>query len=570
MNYKNICWAGLLWLLGLFHGAAAQELPGPIELAAQTPLVSLDGRSVFWVDPTGAATIDQVATDATAAWAVRMPAAQYNIDGKALWVRFDVRAQDADSHWFLELASSGLDRVQLFHRAPGGGWVMQEAGDTRPVSAWPLPGRFPTFEVSGHRSDVTRFWLRIEHARVNFATPIAIVNQATVTASREREQFLLGAYFGLAALIILVAAANAAAFRDRVFAAYAVYVLALGVGQLAYLGVGAQHVWTDWLTWNFHATFVLPGISSAVGLWFVRMVTEPARFSRRLDLAVWALIGLLLAAVALDTVMQSRPTFTAVMLLTVAALALIMVLIGMVWAQADDPAIRVIAMGFLPVVVMALFPLARGLNLIPTSGLTRYGLTIGAALEMPILFYALSLRGTLRREAQVRAAALSRTDPLTGLAHTRTLVARLEGAITRSRSQAHRCALLTVRLSNHDAIAQQHGKEAADRALVLAASRLRRCISDVDMAARVGEQHFALLLEGPTTDVAAQDCATRVVASGLRESEALPAGVTLRFHVAVAMLPDSQRDAPACVQWLLGVVNDLAHDQRKSIRMASV
>ena len=569
MNYKNIWWAGLLWLVGLFQGVAAQDLPGPIDMQTNAPLVSLDGRSVFWIDPTGAATIDQVATDETAVWTVRMPAAQYNIDGKALWVRFDVRQQNPASHWFLELASSGLDRVQLFHRGADGQWHMQEAGDSRPVSAWPLPGRFPTFEVTGHSRDVTRFWLRVEHTRVNFATPIALASQATVTASREREQFLLGAYFGLAALITLVAAANAAVFRDRVFAAYAVYVLALGIGQLAYLGVGAQHVWTNWLTWNFHATFVLPGISSAVGLWFVRMVTEPARFSRRLDLAVWALIGLLLAAVALDTVMQSRPTFGAVMLLTVAALALIMVLIGMVWAQGDDPAIRVIALGFLPVAVMALFPLARGLNLIPTSGLTRYGLTIGAALEMPILFYALSLRGTLRREAQVRAAALSRTDPLTGLAHARTLVARLEGALARSRSQAHRCALLTVRLSNHEAIAAQHGKEAGDRALVLAASRLRRCVADVDMAARVGEHQFALLLEGPTTDVVAQDCATRVVASGLRESEALPAGVTLRFHVAVAMLPDDRRDAAGSLQWLLALVNDMAQDQRKSIRTAN-
>ena len=568
MNYKNICRLGFVWLLGMCS-ALAQALPEPIELQAQTPLVSLDGRSVFWVDPTGGATIDQVATDGTLAWAVRDAGRQYNIDGKALWLRFDVRLQDAGSHWFLELASSGLDRVQLFRRAEGGGWVMQEVGDTRPVSAWPLPGRFPTFEVSRHHSEVTRYWLRIEHTRVNFATPIAIASQAAVTASREREQFLLGAYFGLAALITVVAAANAVAFRDRVFAAYAAYVLALGVGQLAYLGVGAQHVWTDWLRWNFHATFVLPGISSAVGLWFVRMVTEPARFSRRLDLAVWALIGLLAAAVALDTVLQSRPTFGAVMLLTVAALALIMVLIGMVWAQGDDPAIRVIALGFLPVAVMALFPLARGLNLIPTSGLTRYGLTIGAALEMPILFYALSLRGTLRREAQVRAAALSRNDPLTGLAHARTLIARLEGALARSKGQSHRCALLAVRLSNHDAIVAQHGKETGDRALVLAASRLRRCIADVDMAARVGEQHFALLLEGPTNDMTAQDCATRVVASGLRGTDALPPGTTLRFHVAVAMLPDGQRNAAASLQWLLGVAHDLAQDQRKSIRAAN-
>ena len=569
MNYKNICWAGLLWLLGLLQGVCAHDLPAPIALDPQVPLVSLDGRSAFWIDPAGTATIDQVATDAAAQWQLRMPGGQYNIDGKALWVRFDVLPQDTDSHWFVELASSGLDRVQLFHRADNGNWIIQEAGDTRPVSAWPLPGRFPTFEVSGHRSEVTRFWLRIEHTRVNFATPIAIASQATVTASREREQFLLGAYFGLAALITVVASANALAFRDRIFAAYAVYVLALGVGQLAYLGVGAQHVWVNWLTWNANATFVLPGVSSAVGLWFVRMVTEPARFSRKLDLAVWGLIGLLLAAVALDTVVQSRPTFAAVMLLTMLALALIMVLIGMVWAQGDDPAIRVIALGFLPVAVMALFPLARGLNLIPTSGLTRYGLTIGAALEMPILFYALSLRGTLRREAQVRAAALARTDPLTGLAHARSLVARLEGALARSRSQGHRCALLTVRLSNHDAIAAQHGKEAGDRALVLAASRLRRCIADVDMAARVGEQHFALLLEGPTNDVTAQDCATRVVANGLRESEVLPPGVTLRFHVVVGMLPDEKRDAAESLQWLLAMVSDMAQDQRKSIRTAN-
>lgn len=567
MNYKNICRVGLLWLLGTCS-ALAQVLPGPVELQARTPLVSLDGRSVFWVDSTGTATIDRVATDATVPWAIREPGRQYNIDSKALWFRFDVQAQDAGP-WFVELASSGLDRVQLFQRTDDGGWFVQEAGDTRAVSAWPLPGRFPTFEISRAPGSVTRYWLRIEHTRVNFATPIAVASRATLIASREREQFLLGAYFGLAALITLVAAANAAAFRDRVFAAYAVYVLALGVGQLAYLGVGAQHVWTQWLTWNFHATFLLPGISSAVGLWFVRMVTEPARFSRKLDLAVWTMIGMVLVAVVLDTVVQSRPTFGAVMLLTVAALALILVLIGVVWAQSDDPAIRIIALGFLPVGIMALFPLARGLNLIPASALTRYGLTIGAALEMPILFYALSLRGTLRREAQVRAAALSRTDPLTGLAHARTLVARLEGALVRGRGQGHRCALLAVRLSNHDAITAQHGKEAGDRALVLAASRLRRCIADVDMAARVGEQHFALLLEGPTNDMTAQDCATRVVASGLRGTDALPQGTTLRFHVAVAMLPDGQRNAAASLQWLLGVANDMAQDQRKFIRTAN-
>jgi len=565
-------WAKMLagWLLcALLAGAWAQDQPAPIVLSEHAPTMSLDGRSVFWIDAQRYETPDSLeAGTAGAEWTVRSGNRHYNIDNKALWLRFDATVQDR-APWFLELASSGLDRAQLFYRGRDGRWVVQEAGDSRAVSQWPVPGRFPTFMIASADAGTVRYWLRVEHARVNFATPVSLYSQATIIAAREREQFLLGAYFGLAALIMVVSIANAVVFRDRNFAGYALYVGALSAGQLAYLGVGAQHVWDSLLRWNALSTFLLPGISSAVGLWFVRTVTEPARFSRRLDVAVWVMIAALLLSAVVDAVVSSRASYAVEMVLIVVSLAVVAVLIGLVWAQGDDPHIRVIALGFLPVGLMALFPLARGLNLIPSGFLTRYGLSIGAALEMPILFYALALRGTRRREAQVRASALSHTDPLTGLAHMRSLLARLEGALARAGTQGHRCALLVVRLANHDTIVAQHGKDTGDRAMVLSASRLRRSITDVDLAARVGDQHFALLLEGPTTDVTAQACATRVVASGLRESEVLPMGVTLRFHVAAAMLPDSARDAVSCLQWLTTLVDDMPADTRKSIRSAN-
>ena len=61
----------------------------------------------------------------------------------------------------------------------------------------------------------------------------------------------------------------------------------------------------------------------------------------------------------------------------------------------------------------------------------------------------------------------------------------------------------------------------------------------------------------------------RIVASGLRESEVLPSGVTLRFHVAVAMLPDTARDPATALRWLMGMVAEMADDHRKSIRLAN-
>ena len=124
--------------------------------------------------PTGLRTADQVeAGGETLPWALRERDRSYNIDGKALWLQFDAVEHAASSAGTSQLASSGIDRVQLFYRGADGRWVAQEAGDSKPVSQWPLPGRFPTFELSPAAAKPVRYWLRVEHARVDFASPIA-------------------------------------------------------------------------------------------------------------------------------------------------------------------------------------------------------------------------------------------------------------------------------------------------------------------------------------------------------------------------------------------------------------
>lgn len=562
-------WLALSCLPALAQPQAPRTGPQPqsvIRLDPAEPEVQLVGAAArWWIDDTGRRTIDDVEKDPAIPWTPRRLGEQHAIDGKAWWLRFDA-VRPERGRWFLQLHSSGLDRAQLFYRDAEGKWVVQEAGDTRSVSEWPVPGRVPTLELGPRSGEPVRYWLRVEHARVDFAVPIAIVHQNRLMADREQEQFMLGAYFGLSALITLIAAANAVRLRDRGFATYAVYVATLSLGQAAYLGVGAQHLWPEALTWNEVATFLLPGLSSAAALWFVRTVTEPARFSRLLDLVVWGMIAALLCAVVLDTLLASRASFGLQIMLTALALALTVVLIAFVWLQGTDPNIRFIALGFLPVLVMAVFPVLRGLNLIPNSPLTRYGIAIGAMLEMPILYYALSLRGARRRESEVRASALDHTDALTGLAHAEALRARVEAALVRARNLRHPCALLAIRIANTAAIVHEFGHGSLEKCLVVAASHLRQAASEIDLPARIGEVDFALLVEGPTTTTMALARAQQVVASGLRQAEALSPGLILRFHVAVALLPESGLDAAGSIRWVLDGVTAMRPDARKLIK----
>jgi diguanylate cyclase (GGDEF)-like protein len=558
-------------VLGSTLAAAAAPAPlAPREVAVAEPQgedpVPLHPFVRSWIDEDGTLKVDQVeARFDKLPWTQRRAEQSDRLEGRALWLEFDARIADQDE-WFAEVGAAGIDRVQLFYRDKNGAWVTQEAGDVEPISTWPVPGRYPTFELANAQQGTVRYWIRIEHTRLDFAAPLTLYRERTLLQKRDREQFLLGAYFGVAALLALAALASGIAFRDRAFLAFAAYIVVVGASQLARAGLGAEHVWPDWPYWNDFAVVAWPGLPLAAALWFLRVVSEPARLSRGLDLGVWALVAALLLAVAVDAVAQSRPTMMLVLTFSGLALAAVLAMVVWGWLDGRDPALRLIAYGFLPVVAMALFPFARAFALLPVSLLTRYAVFFGTALQMPIIYYALQVRSVRRREGEVRAAALSHTDALTGLPHRGTLVDRLDSSIVRARNQKVQLALLGLRIANLNAIAEEFGREAVDKALVVAASHLRRCIHDIEMAARVGEGEFAVLMEGPIDGPMAMSRAQQLVASGLRQTEALPSALTLKFHVTVALIPHESLDGGTTLQWVLDGLNLFEKDARKLIR----
>lgn len=553
-----------MWVGALATDAPAASVAPAVAQGEQPVALHFNSRS--WIDGQGGYRIAEIeAAGESLPWRARRPDQTDRIDGKALWIQFDVQQPSAE-RWFVEVGAAGIDRVQLFHRSAAGEWVMREAGDALPTATWPVPGRYPTFVLPRTGAQPMRYWMRVENSRLDFAAPLTLYPEHQLLAKRDRDQFLLGAYFGIAALVALAALISGILWRDRAFRAFALYITVVGASQLARAGVGAEHVWPDWPYWNDLAVFAWPGLPVAAALWFVRLVTEPARLSRSLDTIVWGLVAAVLLAVAADAVLRTRLSMVMVLSLTGVSLAALVAMVVWGWVDGRDRDLRLVALGFLPVVVLALFPLARAFNLIPVTTLTRNAIFFGTLLQLPILYYALQVRSLRRRESEVRAAALSHADALTGLPHRRSFLERLETTLARARSQKQRFAVLGVRVANLEQLVEEFGPDSVDKALVVAASHLRRVITDVDMAARVGDRDFALLLEGPLEGPTAVSRAQQVVASGLRQTAALPAAATLKFHVTVGLAPHNDHDAHATLQWLLDGLDQITPDAKKAIR----
>ena len=315
---------------------------------------------------------------------------------------------------------------------------------------------------------------------------------------------------------------------------------------------------------------LLPLTAAATALWFVRTVIMPRRFSRALDWLILALMGLAPLVGLLDAAFPTLESFAIVNILVSAGMVVLLLVVGVSLVEGDRHA-RWIALGFLPIILATLFPLLRNFGMIAASFLTENALLLGSAIEAPILFYCLLRRVTQRVKPSTRASTLRTFDPLTGLLTTRPLLRKLRQALSTAKRYHQPCALMIINLSNQASLQLRHGRETGDRAMVLAAARILAATQPTDTVARVGDSHFALLMEGPLNIDLVNGLATKILASGLRTTNELPDADPLQFHIAIGYLARPTRLAPeqaqACLDRMLQVAKDMNDGSRKAIRL---
>lgn len=561
---KLILWA-MGWALAVCSGTAWSA---PVQVDTATGRLDVTARTEQWVDDTGlldAATV--------AAQADRLPfspasATQtYRLGHGALWQRLTIGSLPAGQRWYLQVGFHGVDEVSLFYQDDSGLWVGQQAGDHVAVADWAIRDRIPVFALDG-ASAPRDYWLRIANWPLPVGAQLLLLREDELTAWRNGGNLLLGAYFGLALLVVYISAMGARQYADRAFAMYSLYASMAMMVQVCFTGIGGLFLWPHSPWWNNAAAFIFSMLACATGALLLREVCSIHRLSPRLDRFVlcWAAFGVLWGVGYVAW--PSSAGFGVLTAYQVACLLLLMVIC--VWCHRNGERWALhLGLSFLPVLVTAPFPILRNLGLLPTSFFTQYALAIGAALEIPLQLWVLSRRAHEISEAGVRANAMQTLDPLTGLPPRNVLLGRLRDALRRAQRGNHHCAVLAINLANHGEILASHGRDAADRALVLAGARLTRVARDVDTVSRIDLCQFTMLMEGPVSPDQVAALATQAVARGLNPSPKLPGGVTLKFHVVSMLAPDpalaDSDDPQLCLLRLSHELARMSPEGRKAI-----
>jgi diguanylate cyclase (GGDEF)-like protein len=525
-------------------------------------------RMQQWLDPTGRAGIGQVASGAAFEPLDRPRAVA--LGSGALWLRIELPAAAHEPLYLMLTGAAFLNRASLFTPVPGGGWREQRAGDQVPVAQWTHPNFAPLFDVPAAGGTA---WLRLENRPAPVSPHLRLLSARELQATRQWTHFLVGAYLGFGVLVALLALMQGRLAADLAFHSYAVYVGCMLLFQLAFTGVGAVFLWPGSARFNDAAPALSMLLMTAAGIWNIRNATALQRHGRRIDRAVLAFALAGVALIAPHLVLGNAATYALLNLYGLAAVALSMGVCLWTWRR-GEPYSLWLFFGFLPVHLAYPFPALRAAGVLPDSWATQYAVLIGSAIEIPLVLYVLHRRARDSSEHRGRLRALESTDPLTGLVLPPVLQLRLRDALRRGDRFGHRCALLLVDLANHGQIAAREGRAAAERALVVAASRLATVVRDVDTVCRVSDTRFAVLIEGPCEEGARHRLAQHMVARGLERVPTLPPDVDLRFRIVSASVPDgtlevgpaATPDHEAVLQRLGRVLDELLQDPRRVIQ----
>lgn len=129
-------------------------------------------------------------------------------------------------------------------------------------------------------------------------------------------------------------------------------------------------------------------------------------------------------------------------------------------------------------------------------------------------------------------------DPLTGLANRRLFSELLIQLINSVKREQTRCAMLYLDLDDFKNVNDTHGHQAGDELLVTVAQRLKSCVRESDVIARIGGDEFIVLLMNASSHEDIKAMANKLIASLTHPIKLANHDIQIGASIGITIIPE--------------------------------
>jgi two-component system, sensor histidine kinase LadS len=425
-------------------------------------------------------------------------------------------AVTAESLYTLEVPTVRIDRVEVFWRMPGQAWRSAVAGDTVPLSQWPLIGQFPTamlrFDSAPASADVIVVMQNAGYAK----TPVIINSDRESRERRLLQANTAGLLIGASAMVTLMSILMMVNFLGRSAVYLTLYCAAITLGTSVISGYAA--IWfTGEMTYFNDASkpFVASCITATMLL--ASMSALDRGFvgvkGRRLVYIMAALV-LGYAVLQITLLPFEWRLFSSVGGATVSVLV-VWFLAYRAWLRGDRYAAGValaalMYMGSVLVVGMGYAQLA-GLDIFASL------LMVFLLISSLILRYVIVARERYGRAVMGRAATNRYRDPLTALLSFKGFEREVDNLSLRQNSGGGLAHVLYFHLTELDSFKNEDGHEVWQRDMVRFAAVLQRALGEDWNIARLSTNKFGAVRLDEADPTSSEPLLTLILSNCVRK-----------------------------------------------------
>jgi two-component system, sensor histidine kinase LadS len=485
--------------------------------------------------------VEQMAAQPGSLFVPFNPQALYPLDEQhALWLHFRLAGEPSAvlGGWIAALPKTFVNRVALYARSPQGDWQGQVAGHWAAHTQWSHQGLYPQFQLPSASVGEQDIYIKVENS---FPLQLAVhVWPSGVAHTHMQNEFLsIGLVLGFMSLMLLITGMYALAYKEIVYAWYALYV-ALGlVTSACFVGLAHYALWPGADQWPQLSSAVFLMACFTAQLVFSRAMFMPANGSKIGHAAVSVLVALSLLAMALLVLvnhLQLRVAlFTGQML--VCSLALLVITLPLLRRRNQVAWLWLLANALLmPVVTLTI---VQSLGLLALPWLPTKAPIYAQSFEMVVLLVALHFHAKTGHARAVRSTILAHTDPLTGFVpshHYQDTLAQLWLKCLQAQTDMS-VAYVHASMDTH---ARAGGGGIDKKRFTLRTVRMLRTVArEDDTIARVNDDVFAILMPGVGRSEALTAKLSRLVALGMMQDKDDRRAIPIQFKVLASSLLSS-------------------------------
>ena len=174
----------------------------------------------------------------------------FGFTSSVYWAKLKVQnPSDQNIDWNLEVAYPLIDFLDIYIPTETTRFIEKKTGDHLPFDSRDIDYRNYIFQLSESPNSQRTYYLRFKtSSSMNF--PLNFWSEDAFIKKTNREQLLLGIFFGAVIIMIIYNIFLFLGFGEKSFVYYVLFLSAWGLSQLTINGLASQYLWPDATWWS--------------------------------------------------------------------------------------------------------------------------------------------------------------------------------------------------------------------------------------------------------------------------------------------------------------------------------